>query len=62
MNIVVAITGASGAIYARQVLDLLINSAEVINVALVLRALRLRSILMMICGRRWQVARHVGTL
>lgn len=36
MNIVVAITGASGAIYARQVLDLLINSAKVVNVALVM--------------------------
>ena len=36
MNIIVAITGASGAIYARQVLDLLINSAKVVNVALVM--------------------------
>lgn len=36
MNIIVAITGASGAIYVRQVLDLLINSAEVVNVALVM--------------------------
>ena len=36
MNIVVAITGASGAIYARQILDLLINSEDVSRVALVL--------------------------
>jgi 4-hydroxy-3-polyprenylbenzoate decarboxylase len=36
MNIIVAITGASGAIYARQVLDILANSEEVTRVALVL--------------------------
>ena len=36
MNIIVAITGASGAIYARQILDLLINSEEVSRVALVM--------------------------
>ena len=36
MNIIVAITGASGAIYARQTLDLLINSEEVTNIALVM--------------------------
>ena len=36
MNIIVAITGASGAIYARQTLDLLINSEEVANIALVM--------------------------
>lgn len=36
MNIVVAITGASGAIYARQILDLLINSEDVSRVALVM--------------------------
>lgn len=36
MNIIVAITGASGAIYARQVLDILTNSEEVTRVALVL--------------------------
>ena len=36
MNIIVAITGASGAIYARQTLDLLIDSEEVTNIALVM--------------------------
>ena len=36
MNIIVAITGASGAIYARQILDLLINSEDVSRVALVM--------------------------
>ena len=36
MNIIVAITGASGAIYARQTLDLLIHNEEVTNVALVM--------------------------
>lgn len=36
MNIIVAITGASGAIYARQVLSLLIDNKEVANIALVL--------------------------
>jgi 4-hydroxy-3-polyprenylbenzoate decarboxylase len=36
MNIIVAITGASGAIYARQVLDILTNNEEVMRVALVL--------------------------
>lgn len=36
MNIIVAITGASGAIYARQVLNLLIDNKEVANIALVL--------------------------
>ena len=36
MNVIVAITGASGAIYARQVLDILTNSEEVTRVALVL--------------------------
>lgn len=36
MNIIVAITGASGAIYARQTLDLLIDSKEVTNIALVM--------------------------
>ena len=36
MNIIVAITGASGAIYARQILDLLINSEKVSRVALVM--------------------------
>ena len=36
MNIIVAITGASGAIYARQVLGLLIDNKEVANIALVL--------------------------
>lgn len=36
MNIIVAITGASGAIYARQILDLLINSEDVSLVALVM--------------------------
>lgn len=36
MNIIVAITGASGAIYSRQVLDLLIASTEVEHVALIM--------------------------
>ncbi|MBO7262819.1 MAG: UbiX family flavin prenyltransferase [Alistipes sp.] len=36
MNIIVAITGASGAIYARQVLDILTNSEKVTRVALIL--------------------------
>ena len=36
MYIVVAITGASGAIYARQVLEQLINSEKVANIALVM--------------------------
>ncbi|MBO5901429.1 MAG: UbiX family flavin prenyltransferase [Alistipes sp.] len=36
MNVIVAITGASGAIYARQVLGLLIDNKEVANIALVL--------------------------
>ncbi len=36
MNVIVAITGASGAIYARQVLNLLIQSEEVSDVALVM--------------------------
>ena len=36
MNIIVAITGASGAIYARQTLDLLIHNEEVTNIALVM--------------------------
>ena len=36
MNIIVAITGASGDIYARQTLDLLIDSEEVTNIALVM--------------------------
>ena len=36
MNIIVAITGASGAIYARQVLSLLSDNKEVANIALVL--------------------------
>lgn len=36
MNIIVAITGASGAIYARQILDLLINSEDVSRVAIVM--------------------------
>lgn len=36
MNIIVAITGASGAIYARQVLEQLINSEKVANIALVM--------------------------
>ena len=36
MNVIVAITGASGAIYARQVLNLLIDNKEVANIALVL--------------------------
>ena len=36
MNIIVAITGASGAIYARQVLDILTNNEDVTRVALVL--------------------------
>lgn len=36
MNVIVAITGASGAIYARQVLNLLIQSEEVSAIALVM--------------------------
>ncbi|MBO7306559.1 MAG: UbiX family flavin prenyltransferase [Alistipes sp.] len=36
MNVIVAITGASGAIYARQVLNLLIQSEEVSGIALVM--------------------------
>ncbi len=36
MNIVVAITGASGAIYARQSLEILLNSPEVSRIALVM--------------------------
>ena len=36
MNVIVSITGASGAIYARQVLGLLIDNKEVANIALVL--------------------------
>ena len=36
MNIIVAITGASGAIYARQVLEQLINCEKVANIALVM--------------------------
>ena len=36
MNIIVAITGASGAIYARQALDLLISHAKVERIALIL--------------------------
>lgn len=36
MNVIVAITGASGAIYARQVLNLLIQSEEVRGIALVM--------------------------
>lgn len=36
MNIIVAITGASGAIYARQTLELLLASAEVERIALIL--------------------------
>ena len=35
MNIVVAITGASGAIYARQCLELLLESSEVERIALI---------------------------
>ena len=35
MNIIVAITGASGAIYARQVLELLLSTTEVERVALI---------------------------
>ncbi|MBR5197042.1 MAG: 3-octaprenyl-4-hydroxybenzoate carboxy-lyase, partial [Alistipes sp.] len=35
MNIIVAITGASGAIYARQVLELLITSPTVERIALI---------------------------
>lgn len=36
MNIVVAITGASGAIYARQSLEMLLNTPEVSRIALVM--------------------------
>ena len=36
MNIIVAITGASGAIYARQTLELLLASAEVERIALIM--------------------------
>ena len=35
MNVIVAITGASGAIYARQVLELLLASPEVEHIALI---------------------------
>ena len=36
MKVIVAVTGASGAIYARQVLELLLKSAEVEQIALIL--------------------------
>ncbi|MBQ6613566.1 MAG: UbiX family flavin prenyltransferase [Alistipes sp.] len=36
MNVIVAITGASGAIYARQTLELLLRSDEVADIALVM--------------------------